>query len=293
LHVLLIHNPGAGDEDHGRDALVGALTRAGHDVDYRSTEAPDWIDALGERPDLFAVAGGDGTAQRVFKELAGSASRVTLIPLGTANNIADTLGLTASPEELIAAWPDFVLRPFDIGEAVAPSGRSRFVETAGGGLLAELFRRAEHGDDPDDKVRHGLELLRDALAGVQPARWQLDVDGEDLSGEFLGVEAMNIREVGPELRLAPAADPGDGLLDLVLISEEQRDALRTYVDARLDGTDAELPAFTTRRAHELTLVPPRGAAFHVDDDPWPAESSGSVVVRAGAQQVNALVPPQR
>lgn len=91
MHVLLIHNPGAGDEDHGRDALVRALTLAGHDVDYRSTEQADWIDSLGEKPDLFAVAGGDGTAQRVFKELAGSATPVTVLPLGTANNIADTL----------------------------------------------------------------------------------------------------------------------------------------------------------------------------------------------------------
>jgi hypothetical protein len=29
-------------------------------------------------------------------------------------------------------------------------------------LLAELFRSAEEQDEPDDKVRHGLELLRDA-----------------------------------------------------------------------------------------------------------------------------------
>ncbi len=294
MHVLLIHNPGAGDEDHGRDALVRALTESGHEVDYRSTEAPDWIDALGEKPDMFAIAGGDGTAQRVFKELAGSASPVTLIPLGTANNIADTLGLTAQAEELIAAWPDYVLRPFDIGETLAPSGRRRFVETAGGGLLAEVFRRAEDGDDePDDKVRHGLELLRDALAAVQPARWQLDLDGDDLSGKFLGVEAMNIREVGPELRLAPGADPADGLLDVVLVGERQRDALRAYVDARLAGTDAELPALDTHRGRELMLLPPHGVPLHVDDDPCPAESNGAVVVRAGAQHVNALAPPQR
>lgn len=293
MHVLLIHNPGAGDEDHGRDALVRALTLAGRDVDYRSTEEDGWIDALGEKPDLFAVAGGDGTAQRVFKELAGSAIPVTVLPLGTANNIADTLGLSTSPEELIAAWPGFVLRPFDIADAVAPSRRSRFVESAGGGLLAELFRRAEDGDEPDDKVRHGLELLRDALAVVQPAHWQIDLDGDDLSGDLLGVEAMNIREVGPELRLAPAADPGDGLLDVVLLTEEKRDALVAYVEARLDGADAELPALDTRRGHELTLLPPHGAPLHVDDDLWPVEDAGPVVVRAGARHVNALAPPRR
>jgi hypothetical protein len=44
LHVLLIHNPGAGGEDHDRDALVRALARAGHDVDYQSARAPEWIE---------------------------------------------------------------------------------------------------------------------------------------------------------------------------------------------------------------------------------------------------------
>jgi diacylglycerol kinase family enzyme len=293
LHVLLIHNPGAGDEDHGRDALVRALTLSGHEVDYRSTEEPDWLDALREKPDLFAVAGGDGTAQRVFKELAPGASPVALIPLGTANNIAGTLGLTASPEELIAAWPDFVQRPFDVGEAVAPWGRKRFVETAGGGLIAELFRRAEDAQEPDDKVRHGLELLRDALTVLRPAHWELDLDGVDLSGELLGVEALNVREVGPELQLAPAGDPGDGLLDVVLIVEEHRDALRAYVDARLDDASAEFPALGAHRGRELTLRPPEDALLHVDDDPWPAESDGAVVLRLVAGQVSALAPAPR
>jgi len=152
-----------------------------------------------------------------------------------------------------------------------------------------VFRRAEESGEPDDKVRQGLELLRDAVEVVRPGGWELELDGADVPGEFLGVEAMNIREVGPELRLAPAADPGDGLLDVVLIAEEQRDALSAYVDARLAGAGAELPALVAHRAHELTLRLQQGVPLHVDDDPWPVEADGAVVVRAGAEQVNTLV----
>jgi diacylglycerol kinase family enzyme len=39
---------------------------AGQDADYRSTEERDWIEALSARPDLLAVAGGDGTVTEVF-----------------------------------------------------------------------------------------------------------------------------------------------------------------------------------------------------------------------------------
>ena len=85
MHVLLIHNPGSGGEDHDRDALVARLELIGHDVEYRSTEESEWFDALSAKPDLFAVAGGDGTVNRVFKELTGSSTPMTVYPARHAN----------------------------------------------------------------------------------------------------------------------------------------------------------------------------------------------------------------
>jgi hypothetical protein len=41
------------------------------------------------------------------------------------------------------------------------------------------------------------------------------------------------------------------------------------------------------------LRPPRDVPLDVDDDPWPVESDGTVVVRVRAAQVNALASPRR
>jgi len=286
LRVTLVHNPSAGDEGHERTELVAVLQAAGHEVDYRST-ADHGKEVLGRGSELVAVAGGDGTVAAVFKEFAGIATPVAVIPLGTANNIAGTLGLSGhEPEQLVAAWPECVLLPFDVCEVGAPW--QPFVESAGGGVLAELFARADEGSG--DKVEHGLEVLRDVLAEAPAAHWELDLDGTNLSRELLGMAAMNVREIGPEIMLAPAANPCDGLLDVVLLAEEDRDPLCAYAEERLGGRTAPTPPFGSRRGRALTVRPPRGTALHVDDEPWPADEDGLIVLRAGELRVNVLVP---
>jgi diacylglycerol kinase family enzyme len=298
LRVALIHNPSAGDEQHDAESLVAAVEREGHEVDYRSTKDDDWSEGLDGGPELVVVAGGDGTVTEVFKALAGSSVPVTLIPRGNANNVADALGFeTGDADRLVHAWPGYELGRFDLGEVEAPWGTERFVEGVGAGLFADVLVRAERNDDDDaaDKVRRGLELLLETLGEADAARWEPRLDGEQLAGELLGIEALNIRETGPEVRLAPAADPGDALLDVVLVAPQDRDALRAYVDARLGGRAAEVPRLEVWRGRELMLKIPAKGVLRVDDEPWPEASSrheaGTAVVRAAVQQVRVLAPP--
>jgi diacylglycerol kinase family enzyme len=298
LRVALIHNPSAGDEQHDAESLVAAIEREGHEVDYRSRKDDGWSEGLQRGPELVVVAGGDGTVTEVFKALAGSSVPVTLIPRGNANNIADTLGFTSGDAARLArGWPGYELGRFDLGEVETPWGTERFVEGVGAGLFADVLARAERNDDDAaaDKVRRGLELLRETLAEADAGRWEPRLDGEHLAGELLGVEALNIRETGPEVRLAPAADPGDGLLDVVVVAPDDRDALRRYVEERLGDRAAEAPPLEVRRGRELVLEIPANGVLRVDDEPWPDASSrreaGTAVVRAAVQRVRVLAPP--
>ena len=202
MRVTLVHNPTAGDEQHDRESLTAAIIADGHEVVYQSVKADDWEDALSERADRVVVAGGDGTVRKVFKELAGSSIPVTVIPVGTANNIARTLGFeTSDAQALVRGWSNAEHRPFDVGEIRSRWGQVAFVEATGGGVLAELLVQAEGGRD--DKVRHGLELLDGLLERAPTHHWEVDVDGDYIAGEFLAVEVMNVRQTGPQLPLAP------------------------------------------------------------------------------------------
>lgn len=292
MNVTLMHNPGAGAEDEDPGELVAALTAAGHSVRYVSTEAEGWRETPTGRADLIVAAGGDGTVGKVILALPAAAPPVTVLPFGSANNIARALGVAGREvRDLAGAWEPGTTNRFDIGEVRGGECAAAFVESAGGGLFAEALVRAESfGDEPggEAKRRHGLRLLSAAVAESRSRLWRVDADGRDLSGEYIAVVAMNIGEIGPNLPLAPGADPGDGMLDLVLIPHGRRDALAAFALARTEGhaaPDLDLPA---HRARTIGLGVPAGCPFHVDDELWPGDGRpvpASVRLAAGRRAV--------
>src|SRR3954470_21948090 len=147
VRVTLIHNPGAGKEGMDERALKKLLRRAGHKVRYQSAKEPGWKKALGKRADLIVIAGGDGTVGRVTRRMPGHDVPVALLPTGTANNIARSLGQHERPfEELVRGWENARRLTLDIGVAEGPWGERYFVEGVGAGVFADLLA----GSDPKE-----------------------------------------------------------------------------------------------------------------------------------------------
>jgi diacylglycerol kinase (ATP) len=301
VRVTLLHNAEAGDEDHDAEALRSLIAEAGHRVAYRSLKETGWEAALDNPGDLVVLAGGDGSIGKVMRKVARVPAPVTLLPLGSANNIARTVGIAdARLDELVRGWETGEQRRFDIGEVSAPWGDSLFVESVGGGIFGDVLERAEEIDadeaDGEEKVRLGLELMREIVESAPALAWEVVVDGIDLSGDYLAVEAMNIRELGPNFPVAPDADPGDGLLDVVLIQGRHRSALARYFEERLAGEEPRPHELPARRGERVMLRPPAECLLHVDDGFWPddpeARGDGSAVATTGPS-VTLLVPRPR
>jgi diacylglycerol kinase (ATP) len=123
------------------------------------------------------------------------------------------------------------------------------------------------------------------------------VDDAGLSGSYLAVEVMNIRETGPNLPLAPAADPGDGRVDVVRIREVDRLPLLDYVEARLREEPAELPPLAVDRGRAVSLRASGRGSIRADDVLWRhgivGDDGDSVRVEAGALNVRVRVPRAR
>jgi diacylglycerol kinase family enzyme len=287
-----MHNPTAGDERHSRESLVAILADEGHEVIYQSIKDERWQEAVRENTDVVVVAGGDGTVRKVFKELAGATTPVTLFPVGSANNIARTLGFEHDDAARLArGWVDAERRPYDLGRVELPGGVATFVESTGGGIFAEVLARAKRArDDHDegDKVDLGLRLLREVAEEARSLRWELELDGVDVSMDLVAIEAMNVRETGPNVLLAPDADPGDGLLDFVFVRDEDRSALVAYIDARLGNRPMGTPRLPTRRGRKLVLRPPDECALRVDDELLAEDPA-----RNGIAAARASVDPAR
>jgi diacylglycerol kinase (ATP) len=299
VRITLIYNPTAGDENHDGSELRTALEGAGHAVRATSIKDQGWQEVLADPGDLVVAAGGDGTVRKVFKELATSDVGVTILPLGSANNIATTLGLAdVGVEELLSGLGDSERRRYDLAEASAPWGRTLLVESFGGGLFADVLAKAENVETKSaDKVEVGLKVLEDVLRDPPALDWEVEVDGIDVSGSYLAVETMNIRQTGANIPLAPQADPCDGRLELVPIRQEDRVPLLDYLRARVRGEWPEAPPLQVVPGSRVSLRPPGGCRLRVDDELWPEDGAVSgddrLTVTTGNLAVQLLVPAQR
>lgn len=278
MRITLIHNPEAGSDDQpsGED-LVRLVREAGHSVVYQSSKHADWQQSLDEPTDLIAVAGGDGAVGLVTKRLVGKHLPLTILPMGTANNIAATFNLKDRPlDQLIAGWTSAHRRKFDVGAAVGPWGSSFFIEGVGLGTFTDTMSLLDarhnadlaHHEDTDKKIQTVVHILKIRLEGSKAIRLKMALDGRDLTGDYVLLETMNIRSIGPNLCLAPEADPGDGFLDIVLVSDNEREKVTQYLTERIGGkkTSAELTVHRGRHLH----IESDELRVHIDDDVWPS-----------------------
>jgi diacylglycerol kinase family enzyme len=275
MRILLLHNPNAGREEHEAEELIKSLAHAGHEAIYQSSKKKGIKTALQNNEiDLVLVAGGDGAVGKAARYLIGSKIPLSILPLGTANNMARTLGFTASAKTLIEKISQGKRRAFDVGLARGPWGKRYFFEGAGAGLFADYLQAPrKEGEQKISKAeemkRHVVEMRRH-LQDYKARPWRIDLDGKDCSGRYLLWQVMNIRSVGPVLRLAPGARTDDGELDFIGAREEDRGLLLNYLDARLAGTKVKFPLRTKR--FKKMRVRWKKSPLHFDDQVWPEEA---------------------
>jgi len=236
--AILVHNPTAGLREPGKKELLALIEAQGFRVKYRSSKRPDLAAKLEKHGDLIIAAGGDGTIAKVAKILLGQPEQtapLAILPIGTANNIAMSLGIARPIEEIIDSWNTIRPRKLSHGICRAHWGEQHFIEGVGLGSLARATTPKPAEKDKSSRIRNGRIAFRDAVKEAKPERLYVTVDGTRIEDEVILIEILNIRQVGPRLRLAPAADAGDKLLDVAYVASEHRDSLIDWLDALIAG----------------------------------------------------------
>jgi YegS/Rv2252/BmrU family lipid kinase len=253
--VFLIGNPVSG-RGRGAAALAAAgeaLRMRGLSVEVRSTEAPGHAVELAREAareaDLILVIGGDGTVRDVVQGLAGADVPLGILPGGTGNDLARTLGI---PRDLNAALEAALVgrdRPLDVWLW----DQVPFVNVAGVGLDAAVAGTVNR------KLRmlHGAPAYAAAfcmtLPGFRPQVLRLSWPGGGWSGEAWLAAFANARSYGGGMLIAPDAVPDDGLLDVIVIEGVGKLELIRQFPKLFSGTHVGHPRVRSFRVESLRI----------------------------------------
>lgn len=294
-NILLLYNPGAGHGQHDEDDLIKAIEAAGHQCSYRSIKEKGWQE-IPKGTDWLVVAGGDGTVRKVIRMLYehkenGPGWPAAIIPLGTANNIALSLGCEGTTGQLIQSWGKKSTR-FDTATVRQGKKENLLMEAMGFGLfpqhILDMQARPLKEMSLDAKKSAECEILLESLEHFKPRKYELEIDGYKQAGEFLMVQVMNISMFGPNLLFAPQADPSDGLLDVVAFTKDDRSKLQQYLQRRIRRNNASLPVETVRA--KKVLIHSSDERYHVEDELFANDVKKPVEISVNENPVSIFTP---
>jgi diacylglycerol kinase family enzyme len=264
--ATLIHNSKAGDKSHDRAALLKLLEHAGYTVTYFAIKECDLAEVLGHPAEIVVSAGGDGTVARIAAHSRSNGPPIAILPLGTANNIANSLGIRGSLKEIVAGWQEARAKAYYPISASGPWGVRRLIEGIGFGAfeqaIAELPRSL--------RAKRARELVGKIVLDAPPENLEISIDGEAIAGRFAVVEITTIPLVGPQLPIAPEADPSDRSLHIYFVGdtdEERRGFAKWLQDPkRGDATPAHL------RRGQRVIVAGQFRRIRLDSKLWEGEA---------------------
>lgn len=290
MRIALLFNSRAGRSEEGPD-VCAIIDSAGHSVtqllDF-DTSDPRMLESTVE---LIVAAGGDGTVAKAARLAYGSGLPIGILPMGTANNVALSLGIAGELSEIARRWSCPRRLTVDLGLARTQHGEHIFVEGVGAGLVPAVIdsmnaeSRARR-EEADVRVERAIERYRELLPLLTPKRWTVTADGVPFTGDLLMFELLNTAAVGPNLTLSHETSATDGLLSLVMIGEENREQLTALLDN--DGLPhGSMPALPVIHVREVVIE--GRDAMHIDDRLyWPGSAARTEIsVKPGAITVLA------
>ena len=285
--MLVIFNPTAGRRrSHLLWRVLDVLSANGVRVDLAETRHAGHAGAGPRAPAAAAprrggAAGGHGTIAEVVGGLAGSAARLGIIPLGTANVLAWELGLPFAPRAVASALAFGRTRTLWPGLASTPDGTRVFVQMLGVGLDAQVVHRLSLPlKRAVGRAAYVAQTLREV--GRYPfAPLRVRLDGRDATAA--GVIVSKGRLYGGRYTLAPTARPGEPGFTVALFDRAGPASALLY--------GAALPLNLLPRAPGLHLVRAKRVEILGDGDGGtPAQADGDPAGRTPVSVSDAAGP---
>jgi YegS/Rv2252/BmrU family lipid kinase len=291
MNYVAIVNPAAGGGRCGELAEGGLrrLADMGLGIETLLTQGPGDATRLAREAHArgsrdFIVVGGDGTNFEVINglfpaALAGDDARVSLgfLPLGTGNSFLKDFS-DRGADHAIEALADGRKRRCDVVRLEHDAGELYFINLFSFGFTADVASLANARFKSLGAAGYGLSVVL-SLARLKPVEVRMRLDGGrwwEQSSDFVSIN--NSRYTGGEMLMAPYAETGDGLCDVVLVGDLGRAGVLAAFPKIFSGTHVHHRKITTCRAGQIEFDMPGPFDLMVDGE----------VVRARPRRLEVL-----
>lgn len=211
------------------------------------------------KPDIVIIAGGDGTISCIMKQLMGQDVVFGLIPSGSINNVARSIGLSGDFDEAID-----VINRGNVGDLdVAKVGKTIVLESIGVGYLANIMHRIGEQDSSKDV----LNVIRHTLAeSLDPTNVKLKIiaDGQEMDIETGWLTVTNLGRAAA-VEVNPRSNSDDGHLGVTYFLPLSLTEVPQYMVQTLRGDHLTLPKVKTFSGKNIQLQLPPDTITHIDD----------------------------
>jgi diacylglycerol kinase (ATP) len=272
------------------EAKMALIEKAMHTVglDYELSPTSSAVDgcnvaqqAARDGWPIIVAAGGDGTINGVVNGLMRAAgmeqtSRLGIIPLGTANDLADMLSL---PRDVIAACRRLAAsntRLIDVGIV----NDHYFVNNSAVGL--EPVVSMEH-----ERIRYisgDIRYILAALKGISQAQtWHMHLtwDTGIYDGPITLVSIGNSRRTGGSFYMTPQAALDDGLLDFIYAFGMSRWQMLKLLPKTFKGEHIRHPLVSYLQTKSLSII---------SSPPTPIQADGEVIAKQATEIHYQIIP---
>ncbi len=267
MKIVVVLNPRSGK---GRAESLRALVEArghalGHAVEIRTVAGPGdgtrfAREALASGAQRVISIGGDGTLNAVAAGLAGSEIPLGVVPMGSGNGYARSLGLPRDPEAALHLAITGTARHMD----VCYLNDRLFLGTAGIGFDARVAW--EFDQSKGRGMWNYARLILKHVLGAKPMRTVTQANKLTREDQVLMLVFCNTREFGNGAVISPGSRPDDGLAELRIVSKPPllpllASFLRMYT-GRIDGS-----RYITNIATDRAKVHQADTLAHLDGEP--------------------------
>lgn len=271
--VIILHNPKAGNRSFDKLALISEFkVNSFKPKYYKVKKCKKWKQKW-DQAAFVVSAGGDGTIRSIVKMLMKRAlinkqPTLAIFPIGTANNISKALGVNKvlNPNFYSKNQRTKIFQFLDVGIVNLKKDTNFFLESAGFGLFALLIKQTDtsHLIDNHSKLNFALRILQELIFTVPSYDYKIKTESGVYTGKSILIEVTNCSYIGPNVQISPTAKLNDGLLDIVIIEENQREEFANHIRKLINNEHSNFDAMVLQT--ENVEIETLDTNFHIDDE---------------------------